>query len=73
MYKLVVLKDHENVAPQELDRFTLSDEEAAGQPFGVNPVGALQVNLGARGLHLYAAGTWSRVKLLPLDGLKVVE
>lgn len=51
----------------------LSDEEAGGTPFGMNPVGALQVNLGPRGLHVYAQGVWNRLTLLPLDPLKVVE
>lgn len=55
-----------------LDSFTVSDEEAGSTPFGMNPVGALQVNLGARGLHVYAAGAWSRLKLVPFE-LKVIE
>lgn len=55
-----------------IDSFTLSDEDAGSTPFGMNPVGALQVNLGPRGLHVYAAGIWSRLKLVPFE-LKAVE
>lgn len=68
MYKLTV-----EAGGEVVDSFLISDEDASQQPFGVNPVGSLLVNLGARGFHLFAAGNWQRVKVLPVETLKVAS
>jgi hypothetical protein len=74
VYRLVVLADSpEGDEEHILDSFMVSDEEAGSTPFGMNPTGALQVNLGPRGLHVYASGIWSRLKLVPFEPLKAVE
>lgn len=77
MYKLTVEKLYSlDSAAQDDPQYVsigswVVEDPAEGEfpPFGMNQSGGFQVNLGARGVTLYAPGQWDRVSWTPVETL----